>query len=163
MGFAEGVGRDWQRKLRSAPRPLEDASVGCIRSLVPLREEVLRGLGLNPSWWLAPSLIFGEGNREITPATAIQTGQKALMRAEVLLKDTVRHVLPTLNLGTRAPALRSPSSWALKPAACRMTCFGHRLCRVLLAISKPITVHIHIYRWSFFKISDCERNKENDK
>lgn len=73
----------------------------------------------------APAPVLAEGNGEITLATAIQTGWKALMRAEVLLKDAVRHVLQTLNLGARAPALRSPSGWALKPVACRMTFFGH--------------------------------------
>ena len=42
--------------------------------------------------------------------------------------------------------------------------FGHLLSGMLLAISKPSTVHIHVQRWAFLNFyANCERNRENNQ
>lgn len=120
------VGYNWPRSLHLAPRALEDASVDCIQSLVPLKEEGHKdrpepqsqhGACPSPHLWRGQQRNYA-GHNNTNRVEDIDAGRSLVQRCSEAWATNIKP-------GNQGSSLRSPSSWALNPAACRMTFFGH--------------------------------------
>lgn len=149
------VGCNWLHRLCSAPLckiwrqgRLQDASHSMWAVLVGQCLSGSRGEKTGSSLylrrWLVP--LLGEGSREITLATAMQTGMEGtdVSRSPAQRGSEVRAANARPRGDPAAEQLSVlPTGGCFRP---------HLLNRMLLATSEPINVHIHIHGRSLFNV-----------